>query len=864
MIDFNGINAQIAASADRILEDWLPGGYWDKGEYKPCNPVRGDKNPGSFCIDGATGRFIDFADPTTAKGGDFINLYAYIKGLSQGDAAKQLKDYLNMADTLPPVNRSKVAPIRKTKDKPQPIIPVPKGIPDPDFNKRGKPSQVWTYRTRAGGLMGYVLRIDRLDESKDFYPLFFFANGWKFAGITGDNPRPIYRQEELDRNPEAKVLICEGEKAADAGQRLFSDYVVLSWLGGSGAAKKVDWSVLKDRDVVIWPDNDEAGVKAASAIQSAIPNAYVVQLPDSKPKGWDLADAEAEGLAPSALRPLLIRPKPKATDEWHNNQFYKVLGFQQIDSRALFMFYNKRTASVVSYRVNQLNKEGLQELAPIRFWESMATNYESKTARFDAIRERLVDECYRRKIYNPDRIRGRGAWMESERVVMHTGDMLIVDGIPTSLMDYDSRYVYEQSHKLDLECRALSTEESEKFVSFCLDFAWEQALHGFLLAGWIFLAPVCGALSWRPHLWLTGPIGSGKSWIFQNVIQEALGDFSLQVQSETTEAGLRQRLGNAALPVIFDEAETENRRNDQRIQNVMALMRQASSESGGGILKGSANGDAKEYRIRSMFAFASVLSGVFQSSDKSRIAILNLRNPNGAPEAKARFEAIKKTRIELYQPDYLNGLRYRAVSKIPFIRECVALFSEKVMEKVGTRRLGDQYGTLLAGAWAAANDHLPTPDEINEIILSGSWEDESALATELDHDRFIKHLLQHSMRIQGDKGPMDTTIGELLNIETLTNPLGLSDAIKNPAKATLARYGLKVDDGYLFIQNSNSQLARVFRDTPWPKNWRNLLKSCPGSHRPQQPVYYGAGFGGHRAIGVPLAALGLQVNEVDY
>jgi nucleoid-associated protein YgaU len=32
-----------------------------------------------------------------------------------------------------------------------------------------------------------------------------------------------------------------------------------------------------------------------------------------------------------------------------------------------------------------------------------------------------------------------------------------------------------------------------------------------LLAGWIALAPICGAMRWRPHLWLTAAAGAGKA-----------------------------------------------------------------------------------------------------------------------------------------------------------------------------------------------------------------------------------------------------------------------------------------------------------------------------------------------------------------
>ena len=50
-------------------------------------------------------------------------------------------------------------------------------------------------------------------------------------------------------------------------KKQFPDMVVVSWCGGASATKLTNWSVMKDRDIVIWPDNDKAGQKAAISIQ---------------------------------------------------------------------------------------------------------------------------------------------------------------------------------------------------------------------------------------------------------------------------------------------------------------------------------------------------------------------------------------------------------------------------------------------------------------------------------------------------------------------------------------------------------------------------------------------------------------------
>src|SRR3546814_3722369 len=80
------------------------------------------------------------------------------------------------------------------------------------------------------------------------------------------------------------------------------------------------------------------------------------------------------------------------------------------------------------------------------------------------------------------------------------------------------------------------------------------------------IAVICGALNWRPHVWLTGSSGSGKSWLLDNVIRPLIGAIAVYCQSNSTEAGIRQTLATDARPVLFDEAESEDAKAQVRIQ----------------------------------------------------------------------------------------------------------------------------------------------------------------------------------------------------------------------------------------------------------------------------------------------------------
>ena len=81
--------------------------------------------------------------------------------------------------------------------------------------------------------------------------------------------RPLYGLQRLAERPCAAVVVCEGEKAADAAARLLSGYVAVTSPNGSKSAAKADWSPLQGRAVTVWPDADAAGLEYARTSRQA-------------------------------------------------------------------------------------------------------------------------------------------------------------------------------------------------------------------------------------------------------------------------------------------------------------------------------------------------------------------------------------------------------------------------------------------------------------------------------------------------------------------------------------------------------------------------------------------------------------------
>ena len=107
---------------------------------------------------------------------------------------------------------------------------------------------------------------------------------------------------------------------------------------------------------------------------------------------------------------------------------------------------------------------------------------------------------------------------------------------------------------------ALTDQEGARLLETARLFRWERDVSGVLFGGWVALAPICGALQWRPHGWITGEAGCGKTTAIEDFAYPLLNGVAVYAQGNSSEAGIRQDLAGDSLPVVFDELEANNER----------------------------------------------------------------------------------------------------------------------------------------------------------------------------------------------------------------------------------------------------------------------------------------------------------------
>jgi len=894
-----------------VIGAHLPGGLKRQGSQWVGNCPFHDDEHASLKVSTTKNLFKCFVT-SCGKGGDMFDFFTL-----QGKSVQEAAAIITGGSIMPAAAPRVAQPVKKWINAvpnqnalPNPLTLNLSRYPAP-------PVAFWAYHDANGNVIGFTCRFDLPEGKKDVLPYSFkqqvdeqglpLGNAvWRWSEL--DKPRPLYNLHELTRRPAAIVLVVEGEKTCDAAKRLFPQYVCTTWIGGSDNVRYTDWTPLTGRNIFLWADNDLAGLHAmfggwslnektnnytrvtgiAELFQA---NFKWIKNEPTFPKKWDVADADwtpeqaVEYLKahrfeiptvsenPPNELPVATKPEtpavpepaavpksvPKKTEfEQPKNKYFKCMGYETQNDSCVYVFFVYRTNIIVKLSPGGINTSNLLQLAPLNYWEgTYPKQSRSGGVKFEinTVADSLISICSRMGIFNPEKIRGRGAWIDNGVPVIHCGDTLIVNGVYTSFHKHQTKYIYEAGRELGFTLtKPLPKSEAYKLIKILERLNWGRDIDARLIAGWIVVAPLCGALTWRSHLWLTGASGSGKSWVMNKLVKRLLGKSAVDAQSGTTEAGIRQYLGPDALPVVFDEAEAEDKRGAERMQSVLEIMRASSTSDSGKIIKGSGTGTAAQFDLRSCFAFASILSSLSQRSDISRITVLELKK-----DLRINHREIWEETLEIYHntvtEDYINAFQSRSVMLLPTILKNAATFSTAAAAELDSQRTGDQLGALLAGAYSLTSDSEISLEDAKKWIKERDWSAEKLLESTRDEVKIINKIMDSETMVETTGyGRITRTIGELVIIAR-GDVMAQSEYMINEdlAKTTIRRLGMRVDGFNLVISDTSDYINRLLSNTPYSKNFNTILCRIDGAQK-MEPTTFASGIKS-RAVKIDTRAI---------
>lgn len=102
--------------------------------------------------------------------------------------------------------------------------------------------------------------------------------------------KPLYRLSVITKRPNDTVWIFEGETCVEAAEKL---NLLATTSGGATSANNADWTPIENRNVIIWPDNDNEGLQYSKDVINKLSNCSIHLVDISKldlPQKADIID----------------------------------------------------------------------------------------------------------------------------------------------------------------------------------------------------------------------------------------------------------------------------------------------------------------------------------------------------------------------------------------------------------------------------------------------------------------------------------------------------------------------------------------------------------------------------------------------
>ncbi len=492
--------------------------------------------------------------------------------------------------------------------------------------------------------------------------------------------------------------------------------------------------------------------------------------------------------------------------------FVLALGFKEKE----YFFTSSANRQIVA--ISSFKEVDFLNLMTMDYWESLFPGAGASKVDWNTARSELMDQARQKGIFQARHVRGAGVWNDEGRIVVNMGDHLIVDNDRIELSDIKSKFFYTLGVTLNgLHSQPLTHSECDLFVRACSNFKWVKDDYSFLMAGALVISRVCGALPVRPHTWITGASQNGKSTLLEGLIRPIMGDPRIHVIGNTSEAGVRQSLKSDAIPVLFDEFETNGPGSVERISGCVELMRSAWSDTAAMIIKGGATGNAVSYQVRFSAIVSSIRTNLNNDADRSRFAVLELA-PHGSDQE--HWKVLSELLAQI-NDEYGDRLFARTVRMIPVLLDNFKKI-KIAMAKTANQRFGDQYGMLLAGYSILLQDEPINEAQANLLASHIKLEEERDNVKVADHDDCLTQLLTKKVSLE---------------INMIRHEYSMSRAVKDAinddrVNEALQILGIRVKSDSVAICVKHTELESLaYRGTRWTNNWANSLSRLIGTEK---------------------------------
>lgn len=515
-------------------------------------------------------------------------------------------------------------------------------------------------------------------------------------------------------------------------------------------------------------------------------------------------------------------PEPKAP-KGDLGLAFRVLGYND----GLFYYYPFAMRQIVALSAPAHTMQNLLQLDSLQNWERPYLNEEGKLSkRHQTIAlyaaAQMIQIAEKRGVFvEESHIRGAGCWIDEGRVVLHCGDRLYVDGTYTEFFSLNSEYTYVAAPRLLKPAQTpLNNYEARRLRTICEAITWENRLSGTLLAGWLVIAPICAALQYRPHIYITGEAESGKSTVLDMVIKPVLGKMAMCVDGGTTEPSIRSAMAYDARPLVYDEAEPS-----PSMAEVLMLARKAST---GAVVKKYGQ---RAFKARFCACFSAINPPVNKTADESRISFMHLKK-NLRPTAMQEYEDLLVLIEEVIKPDFAERMIARTLQNMDTLISNIATFQKAMRRTIHGARASQQIGTMLAGVYLLGSTKAVSENEAIEIAAKFRWDEHTIVDQDSDPVRLVQWIVASLVK---SRSGVEVSIGELV-----AQAKSYDTIVSEPADKLLRYYGIALKGERVLIASRSQNLAKLLKDTEWHERWGRTLSDVAGAEK-VKIAYFSAG-----------------------
>ena len=569
--------------------------------------------------------------------------------------------------------------------------------------------------------------------------------------------------------------------------------------------------ICADRDINAQPHLHNIGEKKAKQAAYKLSNCVVrtVKFPDGNESWSDFNDLHCfEGL--DAVKEQL---------EIDEADFVEIvpLGYNG-KKNYYFATHQKR---VFDLTANEHNQNQFLLMAPEKYWGDRYgwlkdAEGEKTTANYKKVIEKLGIEQTRAGFFNPGNIRGRGCWFEKGEIAVNLGGQIYYKNEYKPIFNHgiDTKFFYEAGESIEIDFnKQLNYEQATIISNAFKKLRYKNPNDYIFILGWIAIAQISGAIHWRPHIYLTGSKGSGKStildWIYSMV------PLSISVV-DTSAAGIKQELSNNAKAVIYDESEPNSEKDRNQMDEVIKLARHCSTRTSGKIIRGSAGGKAISYNAT--FCLGSIQKLSFNSADDSRFFVIEMDSVKGQPHE----ELVEIENLMAKAGNLAPLLFSRMVNQYKIVMQNIELAKIHLKKLKYEARLADQLSPILAGYFSFFSNELIESDTIDALIEMIDFKGSDYVEANAESD--AEKCLAIIMQLSPDGGP--TSIGQILDIIRM-NPIPANLEVHD---RLLAFNGVKFNyqANEIFFAVNNIHLKDKLRKMSNYSDYIGLLKRHPG------------------------------------